>query len=200
MPSPTQSKAFPIYNYDEGGSVPSGVTGLSINSDGAQRYEAFQHRRIFLNNLSISTTDATTSGAYGSQKIYDLPDGLVTILGAQVTMTAAARGSTGITTTATVKFSLGTAAESTNDTLDSTQANIVASTSMSAFVSGSTTTETIGVSSSVVLVNGTSTAGDIFLNIGIADAGSTASDSVTLSGYIDLLFCVVSDNTTMARA
>lgn len=147
---------------------------------------------VDLNRVRIATTDAGASGAYGSQKIFDAPEGNIKILGGTMRITRVARVSTGITTTATVKFSVGSAAEAANDTLDSTQANVIPSSSMTAMVAG-VSVGGGGRSTAEPVLDGTSTPVDLFLNVGIADAGSSASDNIDVDGEIEIYYVNLGD-------
>lgn len=145
---------------------------------------------ITFTNHVVSTTDATTSGAYGSQQIYNLPTAYAIARAVVVNMTAVP-GAGGIGDTATLKYSIGTAAEASNDTLDSTQANVLGSTNATAFVGGvggggAGGGALTGVTTTAAVLDARSSAVSLFLNLGIADAGSTANDTVTLNGKIYL--------------
>jgi len=146
--------------------------------------------RLDFVNLSVVTTDQPgTVGASGSQKIYTFPAGTYGIVRNIVFNLNATPGAGGITDTATLKYSIGTAAEASDGTLDSTQADILASSNATAFVGGvggggAGGGAMTGVTNTAVAVDSRSAAKDIFLNFGIVDAGSTANDTVTLSGSI----------------
>ncbi len=142
-----------------------------------------------LSGTAIATTDATTSGAYGSLQLLDFPDGHLCIVGAVTNFTSIVAAA-GIGATAAVKHSLGTAAETTNDTLDSTQADILPSTSVTLAAS---TGNGGGVNTAIAYSDGTATAKDLFLNIGVADAGSTANSTVTISGTIKVWWILLGD-------
>lgn len=143
--------------------------------------------KLTFEDLAVTITDTGgANGGYGTHKIADLPQGLAILLGARSSFTIAAAA--GIGATATVKHSLGSAAEATNDTLDSTQANIIASTNSVLADSAGTAS---GVSTTVVVLNGTSTPADIILNFGVADAGITATSSITIDGYVEVAWLVL---------
>lgn len=143
--------------------------------------------KLTFEDLAVTITDTGgANGGYGTHKIADLPQGLAILLGARSSFTIAAAA--GIGATATVKHSLGSAAEATNDTLDSTQANIIASTNSVLADSAGTAS---GVSTAVVVLNGTSTPADIILNFGVADAGITATSSITIDGYVEVAWLVL---------
>lgn len=191
---------------------------------------------ITLTNVSITMTDGGANGSIGSLKVYDLPSGLVRILGARTNLTVTA--ASGISATATLKHSMGTAAAATNDTLNLTKANIIpstdtvlvasagspkgvsAATAITALTdnSGGSASDTIAAQGAgyvqatqqntiaslaakinaliaaatlngnpvSFIVDGTSSAADVYLNFGVADAGSTANSTLTVNGTITL--------------
>jgi galactokinase len=172
--------------------VPNTANNTSTASLTAEENGVTHERqtRLDFTLVSISTADAATNGAYGSLKIYTFPAGTYGIIRNVVVNLTAVPGAGGITDTATLKYSIGTAAEATNDTLDSTQANILASTNATAFVGGlggggAGGGALTGVTNTAVAVDSRSAAVEAFLNLGIADAGHGATaDTVTLSGSI----------------
>lgn len=150
------------------------------------------HKTILtLTAQSITMTDATTAGCHGSQKLYDFPAGNIVILGA-ITDLAITAGAGGITDTASVVGSIGTVAISTdNGTLTSTEANIVPSTA-------ATLTSGVGAmageSTTLAAFDGTATAVDAYLNLAIPDAGSSADDTLSVTGTVTLFWINLGDN------
>lgn len=148
---------------------------------------------IKLDNHRIAITDTGgANGGYGSQKIFDAPAGNIKVLGGVQRFTRVARVSTGIAATAVVKFSVGSAAEATNDTLDSAQADVIPSTNMAAMSSG-VSAGGGGRSTAEPVLNGTVTPIDLFLNVGIADASISASDNIDVDGEIELYYINLGD-------
>jgi hypothetical protein len=145
--------------------------------------------RLDFTLVSISTTEAGTNGAYGAMKIYTFPAGTYGIIRNIVFNVNATPGSGGITDTATLKYSLGSAAEATDHTLDGTQITYLGSSNATAFVAGVGGGGAGGgamtaVSNTAVAIDSRSAGLELFLNLGIVDAGSTANDTVTLNGSI----------------
>jgi len=208
----------------------TGVTGVEKTT------QIVKQTIITLVNLSVTMTDGGASGSIGSQKIYDMPAGLIKILGARTNLTVTA--ASGITATATLKHSLGTAPAATNDTLNLLKANIIPSTdtvlassagspkgvsiltAITALTdnSGGSASDTIAAQTGAYVqatqqntiaslaakinaiiaaltlagneqtftVDGTSSAPDVYLNFGVADAGSSANSSLTVNGTITI--------------
>lgn len=146
---------------------------------------------ITLSSLSVTMTDATTSGCHGSHKVYDFPAGVIQLLGAVCDLSVTA-GAGGIADGAAVVASLGSATAGTNNaTLTSTEADMVASTAA---------TLTAGVGAfdahgSLVATgfDGHTTPVDAFLNLAVPDADSSASDTITVSGTITLTWVNTGD-------
>lgn len=166
------------------GAATAGVSGLGpANEYGS---DVIHRTEIPISALSIAVTDSGgVNGGFGGQKVYDFPVGLIQILAATSKLSAIARNSTGIVATATVKHSLGSAVEATNDTLDSTQADVIPSTNAVLVAGAGSAT---GKSTAGVTLDGVSAAKSLYLNIGVADAGITATDGVTVTGTIVILW------------
>lgn len=180
IPNTTQHRqnAVPV---TEEGVVTYSVAGVKAREYG----HPFIHKTILtLKDVRITVTDTGgANGGYGALKIYQPPSGLILYKGSVVNLTSVV-AATGIGATATVKFALGTAAEASNDTLDSTAADLVASTNV--VLTGSAGSGA-NVSSGLLVKDLTNDAspGGIFLNIGVADAGITANSSVVLNGTVE---------------
>lgn len=179
-------------SYSGNGSVPSSALagGVSVTEYGG----GMVHKTVFtLSSLSVTMTDHTTAGCHGSQQIYDWPEGLLTILGATTNLTTA-KGSGGLATGAALVGSLGTVTTQTdNATLTTTEADIIPSTS-GTFTSSAGTLKGKSTTSQLVQFDGTATAKDLYLNLAVPDADSSADDTVTVSGTITVLWLNAGDN------
>lgn len=139
----------------------------------------------------IAMVDHTTAGAHGSKAIYDFPEGNIHILGAVTNLTTLA-GAGGITDTAALIGSVGSVAVGIGDaTLTSTEANIVPSTA-GTLAAGAGVLK--GNSTAAVTLDGTQTAAKAYLNLVAPDAGSTADDTITVSGTVTLTWVKLGDN------
>lgn len=155
------------------------VNGTGVTLTGEYTTGILKSTVIRLASVSIAMTDGGAAGSIGSLKIYDWPVAALIVFGARTSFSVTAAA--GITATATVKHSLGTEAEATDDTLDSTQADIIASTDTA--LTGSAGTAS-GISTAALWTNGLGGAKDLYLNFGVADAGSTANSTLTITGTI----------------
>lgn len=146
-----------------------------------------------ISGLVVSTTDATTAGAHGSQKLYTFPVASITSLGCSMNLTTTA-GSGGIADTAALVGALGTVTTVTdNATLTTTEADLINSYA-------GTMADGLGVlqkAGGIVATpyDGTVTAEDVWLNIAIPDAGSGSSDTVTIAGTASCAWIYTPDPT-----
>lgn len=149
------------------------------------------HKTVLtLASTPIATVDAGAAGAHGGVKVYDFPEGNILVLGA-VTDLSTLAGAGGVADTAAVVGSLGSTLVATdNATLTSTEANVVPSTS-GTLVAGAGSID--GVSTGVVVLDGTATPADLYLNLAMPDAGSSADDSIAVSGTITITWVNLGD-------
>jgi hypothetical protein len=162
-------------------------TGVTVAEYGGK---VIHQTVLTLASVSITMTDATTAGNQGSQKVYDFPEGNILVLGTTANLTTLA-GAGGIGDTAALVGSIGSVAASAADaTLTSTEANLVAS--MTGTLVGGAGTLT-GVNSAVTFLDGTATAADAILNLAVPDAGSSANDTVAVSGTITITWINLGD-------
>lgn len=148
---------------------------------------------LTLDKVVVTMTDATTAGSHGSLKLYDFPACNLLFLGGSCNLTLTA-GEGGIADTAAVVAAVGTTTVGTdNATLTTTEADLIPSTA-STLTAGAGTTKGKTVTAGVVVFDGTSTAKDAWLNFAVPDAGSTANDTLTVSGTITLVWSNLGDN------
>lgn len=155
-------------------------TGVLANEDGIAG--AIQQTTLKFTNATVTVAN-TTGASFGSQKVYDFPQGRILILGGRANFTFNWAGQD-IGATGSGDFSLGTTATA-DATLGTTDVDIMASSAMlDPFVAG------IGTGTGNLVktteFDGTETAIDMFLNIIIddADVADAASDVVTINGTI----------------
>lgn len=137
--------------------------------------------------------DAGTAQYGGTGKIYDFPAGLIQCVGAVISGSIT-MGDTGtfINTWSGV-IGLGSAAASTGATLTGTEADFMASNTISAATAKVATID--AVSPSVLApLDGTATAKDLYLNIAIADDATHTAGTGTFTGTVTILWINVGDN------
>lgn len=165
----------------------SGVGAAAGTGVSAVEYgDVVVHKTVLtLLNVSIVSTDATTDGAFGTQKVYDFPEGAIQFLGASYNLSLAKVGS-GIAATAAVVVSLGSVAAVAGDTLTSTEADMIASTSAT-LSSGLGTAKKHG-SLIATAFDGHTTPLDAILNFAMPDAGTSVTDAIVFNGTITILW------------
>ncbi len=135
---------------------------------------------------------ATNGGvdAAGGVKLFDFPEGNLLLLGVvgNLVFTAGA----GIDTDAAMVASIGTAvATNANATLTSTEADIVAST----VATLTTSAVTLNLqNTATVFLDGTAGAKDVYLNVAVPDADTTATGVVSVTGSLTLTWINLGDN------
>jgi len=163
-------------------------TGVSVtNSYG------FQKSIIKFVNTPIVMADEAGVVAYGGLKIFDFPAGSLVIQGATADI-AVTKSSAGIIATFDGDFALGTAAAANDATLTSTEANIIPSTATPQAVSGATTAK--GRSTAALLLDGTTTAADLYINFLVDDADhdvTTTPANLILNGTVTVLWANMGD-------
>lgn len=163
-------------------------TGVTVS----EKSGAIQKTVLTLTNVAVATVDATTSGAQGSLKVYDFPEGNLVFLGATTNLTIARVG-TAITATAAVVASVGTATAGVDATLTGTEADLVPSTTAT-LTAGAGTAKGKSLTGGIAVFDGTATAKDAYLNFAMPDASSTGNDTLTVNGTITLLWANAGDN------
>lgn len=148
---------------------------------------------LTLENTAIPLVDEAGVVAYGGLKVFDLPEGLVQILGAVADL-AVTKSSAGVNNDFDGDFAVGTVTASNNNTLSATEANIIASTATPQAAAGATTAK--GVSTAVLTLDGTATAVDVYLNALVDDADhdvTTTPASLIVNGTITLSWIHLGD-------
>jgi hypothetical protein len=171
------------------GSVPSAVVTAGTVSLQAL-YDPFTNvfRMIFtLVGASITVTDAGAGGASGSLKLFDFNLAAINVLGCRQNYTAFAEGSALTTAAGDAAFVMGVgsaAANAGDGVLTGTEVDIGSVTS-TLTNSGGTTTGT-KVSGALGVIDGTSTATDIYLNWCGTAATIDASSTIAVTGTIEI--------------
>lgn len=181
------------WTYPSGEAV-SGSVGVAAGTGvTASEQSGLRKTVLTLTNLSVTMTDATTSGCHGTQKLYDFPAGNILFLGATCDLTILA-GSGGIGDTASAVVGVGTAAVGTNNaTLAGTEQDLIPSTAAT-LTAGLGSAKGKSLTAGVAVFDGTGTAIDAILNIAVPDANSSANDTFTVNGTVTLTWVNLGDN------
>lgn len=172
------------------------TTGSGSESNAAATVDTYGDRAMkrsiwTIDDLVVTMTDAGAAGSHGSAKIYDFPEGMIFRAGCVAELSTTA-GAGGISDTAALVGALGTTATATdNATLTTTEANFVPSIA-GTLTGGAGSLDGAG-DGSVTLLDGHTSAVDLYLNIAVPDADSTASDTVTVSGTVSCVWTNVGD-------
>jgi len=154
---------------------------------------AVHHTRLTLTNAVVPVVVEALAVGYGSIKIYDMPAGAILFLGAVANLTCARVG-TDIAEDYDGDFGIGTAAAD-NDAgpLATTEQNIIPNTATPQAVAGATTAKGQSTAAENIVVNGTTTAVDVFLNMLVDIADISGDDGITVNGTIDLIWVNLGD-------
>ncbi len=148
---------------------------------------------LTLTNHVITLADEAGVVAYGGSKIYDMPAGVICVLGATANLTVT-KSSAGVNADWDGAFGLGTFTASNNATLASTEQNIIPTTATPQAVAGATTAK--GGSTAIAYADGSATAVDIFLNFLVDDADHNVAGTacnLIISGTIDMYWINLGD-------
>lgn len=169
------------------------MTSVGVGADGGAAIATAEygndavHKTVLtLTALSITMTDAGAAGSHGTAPIYTFPEGAIQILGVQSNLEITA-GAGGIADDAALVYSIGSDAVGTdNATLTSAEADLIASTACTL-----ETGEGLADARSSVITtvfDGTADAIVANLNVAVPDADSSASDTVSVTGVVTILW------------
>ncbi len=150
-----------------------------------------------LSKARISVTDAAGSGSYGSLKLFDFVEGVVSFLGARQDYTAFVEGSALTTAAGDAVFEIGVGTTAIGAAADGTLGNGVnenVGQAVSVTNSSGTGTGTAVDGAKTTALNGTATAIDLYLNWSGTAATIDASSTIGVTGTISVLFAFVGDD------
>lgn len=141
------------------------VAGLSGKSMGAGHFRTLE---LSFSNMPISMVDEAGVVAYGSQKIVDMPEGAIVVLGAVANLTFT-EAATGINADFDGDFGIGTTAAGNNNALATTEQDIIQTTATVQAVSSVAVAKAVRTGAPAAF-DGTVTPVDLYLNLLIDDA------------------------------
>lgn len=165
-------------------------TGITVEEFGG--VVARRSKFTFVNH-AIALTDEAGVVAYAGQKIYDMPAGVINILGATANL-ALTKSSAGVNLDWDGDFGLGSVTASNNATLATTEQNIIPTTATPQAVAGATTAK--GGATSSLILDGSTTAVDIFLNFLVDDTDHNVSGTacnLIVNGELNLYWINLGD-------
>jgi hypothetical protein len=175
--------------------------GTGVTTAEGPTYGILHRTVLTLADVTIAMTDHGAAGCHGSLKVYDFPAGLIQILGCVQNLTTKA-GVGGIADGAALIGSMGSdAAGVDNATLTVAEANVVPSTAGTLIAgAGTLKGKTTAALMAAGVFDGTSTALDLYLNLAVPDADSSADDTLTINGTITLTWATfISGQRSIAR-
>jgi hypothetical protein len=190
----------PLYDYLDGvlhdtpqtdiGAIPV-VAGLSVKETGAGPY---RQTVLTFADVAFSLVDEAAVVAYAGKKVYDFPEGVIKVFGAVANL-AIEGSSAGVNDTFDGDFGLGTVTASNNNTLASTEQNIIPTTATPQAVAKATTAKGLNAAD-IAPLDGTGTAIDLFLNFLVDDADqdvTTTPADLVVNGTIVINWMVLGD-------
>lgn len=150
---------------------------------------------LTLTNTPIPLTDNAGVVAYGGLKVYDFPQGAILMLGATANL-ALTKSAAGVNDDWDGDFGIGTVTASNNNSLSSTEQNILPTTATPQAAAGATTAKGQSTATENAVIDGTATAVDAFLNFLVDDTdhnvGATPTNLIA-NGTITLTWINLGD-------
>ena len=173
--------------------APGAPAGTGVTS--GERAGAVRQVAVTFDGATVTMADNAGVVAFGSLKFYDLPAGLIYILGCTASLTLT-RTAAGINADFDGDFGIGTVAANNGATLATTEQNIIPTTATAQAVAGVATITGRSTATEIALYDGTATAVDVYLNILVDDADhdiTTTPSNLTVSGTILLTYINLGD-------
>lgn len=173
-----------------------GTTGAgTAEATGNVAYEsgntAVHKTTLSLTNVAFTATDPGSAAYAFGTKIYTFPQGAILVLGATINCTATA-GTGGITDTFNPNIGLGSTVGTGTD-ITTTEIDTLTKTAAGAATAGVATIKMQSAAAVITVRDGTTTAKEVWFNFLIADADSTASDTVAVTGTVTLTWINLGD-------
>ena len=157
------------------------------------------HKTVLtLTNTPVVLADEAGVVAYGGLKIYDFPEGFIHFFGATANLTLG-KSAAGVNADWDGDFALGTVTASNNATLASTEQDLIPTTATPQATASLTTATGVSTTTEASkILDGHTTAKDVFLNILVDDADhdvTTTPTNIVVNGTITLLWANLGDYT-----
>ncbi len=168
-------------------------TGVTATETGFGRHKTTV---LTLVNTPVPLTDEAGVVAYGGLKLYDFPQGYVYIQSA-VSDLAITKSSAGVNADWDGDIGFGTTTAGNNNALAVTEQDIIPTTATPQAVAGATTGDAVSTATEHAILDGTTTAVDLFVNLLVDDAdhnvGATACNLI-LNGTVTINWIFMGDN------
>lgn len=171
--------------------------GVKANGVSAAEVLGVEHVTV-LRFVDVAVPLADNAGvvAYGSLKIYDLPEGAIFFKGAVADL-ALTKSSGGVNADWDGDFGLGTTAADNSAALATTEQNLIPTTATPQAAAGATTAKGHSTSTEAAKVHdGHTTPIDVFLNLLVDDADhdvTTTPCNIIVNGTITLIWSNIGD-------
>lgn len=175
------------------GGLAATAAGTGVTASQSEEENNFVTQTFTFKDVAIPGIDTAATVGRATLKFADLPEGLIFIAAAVANLTLG-KSSAGINADFDGDFGVGTVAAAGDATLSSTEQNVIPTTATPQAVAGATTAK--GVSTAAVVLDGTATAVDLYLNILIDDADQDMTGTpanVIVNGTITLTYLVAGD-------
>lgn len=144
-------------------------------------------------NTPLPLIDTAATVARCALKIFDFPEGSIQIIGATANL-ALTKSAAGVNADWDGDFGVGSAAAAADAALSGTEQNVIPTTPTPQAVAGATTAK--GLSTAGVLLDGTATPVDLYLNVLVDDADqdvTTTPTNLIANGTITVLWANLGD-------
>lgn len=185
-----------LYDYLDGkgelGAIPA-VTGLSVDEQGVG---PLRRTVLRFTDVAFALTDEAGVVAYTGKKVYDFPEGAVLFLGAEADL-ALTKSSAGVNADWDGDFALGTVTASNNNSLASTEQDLIPTTATPQAAAGATTAKGVSTGTEAAKVlDGTGTAKDAYLNFLVDDADHDVTATpcnLIVNGTVTITWLAIGD-------
>lgn len=145
--------------------------------------------------VDVALTDEAGVVAYGSLKVYDMPEGAVRVLGctSDIDLT---KSSAGVNVDWDGDVGLGTTAADNDATLATTEQDLIPTTATPQAAAGATTANAQSTSTEDEVFDGTGTAKDVYINLLVDDADHDVNGTpcnLILNGTITIVWANLGD-------
>jgi hypothetical protein len=150
------------------------------------------YKSVFtLTNYDLSHVDADANGGHASLKLADLPEGYIKFIGASINVVFTGSDTDSITATATYDIGVGSVQVGTDNAVLATTEQDIINKQEGNMADSTATVQAINATS--VAYDGTSTAGDIWLNVAIEADDSAGDASINANGTITVYWILLGD-------
>lgn len=178
---------------DHAGDKVATVDGLTVKEYGFGRMRTTE---FTFTDVELALTDEPSTVAYGGLKIYDFPQGYIYFQSGCMDL-ALTKDSAGVDDDWNGDIGVGTATAGNDGTLSSTEQNVIPTTATPTASSGVTTGDCVSTATEHAIVDGTSTALDLYVNILVDDADhdvTTTPCNLILNGTLVVVWLSMGDN------